>query len=250
MKVAILSPTPVLEKFSAQSNYHLTLLHLYDNPAYRSFYNSRHEKGDFVILDNGANEGVEVDDSYLVQFGMSNGVSEIVAPDQPRDGVESTARTMEFVARHGQYIREGGRQLMGVPHGTYVAQWLENMHTMAPYVTTIGISKKVEEFIDRWNLAYLTYRYNYTRGNFTKQVHLLGADQHPASIRNYDPRWMIRGVDTQKIIAAAYHGIHLTEGAHKDADAIYSLDLAKDPGSINEALALENITKFKEWANA
>src|SRR5882672_5189483 len=56
MHFNILSPVQGLEEFATLSRHHLVLAQIKD-PAYRQFYKLRREKGDHIILDNGAWEG-------------------------------------------------------------------------------------------------------------------------------------------------------------------------------------------------
>ena len=55
MHFAIISPTAALRRYSILSSVHLVLPQMRD-PEYWTFYKERREKGDLVILDNGAYE--------------------------------------------------------------------------------------------------------------------------------------------------------------------------------------------------
>lgn len=64
MEFCVISPTAGLEKYAVLSKYHLVLAHIED-PIYIQFYQQRREAGDFLILDNGAYEGVELSPQKL-----------------------------------------------------------------------------------------------------------------------------------------------------------------------------------------
>jgi len=59
MEFCIISPIAGLERYSTLSKTHLLLPQLDKLPGYREFYLKRKEAGDFLILDNGAYEGIE-----------------------------------------------------------------------------------------------------------------------------------------------------------------------------------------------
>ncbi len=53
MEFAIISPVGGLNQYATRSKIHLILAQV-KNEEYRKFYRERGEKGDFLILDNGA----------------------------------------------------------------------------------------------------------------------------------------------------------------------------------------------------
>ncbi len=246
MRVAILSPWSHLEEYSGQSNYHLTLAHLYKIPEYAKFYLDRFTQGDWVILDNGANEGIDIDDSELAHMALNVGVNEVVAPDQPRDGEESTERTLKFIATYGGVLRGRGKHIIGVPQGSSVRQWLHNFRLIAPYVDTMGISKKTEEL--NGDRICLVRMITGTIETVHHPIHLLGADRVLSWIAKYTmPR--VRGVDTQKPFAAGLSGVELDHSTHKgefksvDLGAAVVLLPPEEHARINR-----NILRYRKWA--
>lgn len=84
----IIAPTPYLTYFALQSTRHLALAHIVNDkrtPKYREFYRyCSHERGDTVIMDNGAFElGESYDPDLLVSLGRACGAHAIVLPDYP-----------------------------------------------------------------------------------------------------------------------------------------------------------------------
>ncbi len=243
MRVAILSPANVLEEYSGLSSYHLTLAHLYEDQRYRMFYNDRHNRGDFIILDNGANEGVDFDDHKLVAMATEGNCAEVVAPDYPRDGLISTNRTLGFSAQYRTMLRERGVRIMGAPQGGTLKTWLENFHLLRHQVDTIGVSKVCERIpgiTSRFELVAMIAQYNIT-------IHLLGADQRLSDIDWYTKFPNVRGVDTQKPVSGGFHEMGFHEGGQKPP----SINLGEDLSTSNSAqdkIILANIRTYREWA--
>ena len=197
-----------------------------------------------MILDNGANEGVDIDDSELAHMTLNVGVNEVVAPDQPRDGEESTERTLKFIATYGNMLSDRGKTIMGVPQGSTVRQWLHNLQLIAPSVGTLGISKKTEELNgDRVCLVRMASEYS------NRPVHLLGADRVLSWIMKYGSMSGIRGVDTQKPFAAGLNNTKLAQSTDKEQAP--SVDLAVPVSNIAyeiNARINHNIRMYREWA--
>ena len=251
MRVAILAPWNLLQ-YSALSNYHLTLLHLYKIKEYKEFYLERARQGDFITLDNGANEGVDIDDADLVDAAIEYEVSEVVAPDQPRDGEESTERTLAFLSQYKPTLVARNILTMGCPHGQSRRQWLHNVRLIAPLVTTLGVSKKVEEIdhgdLQRPELVELVI-------DMSPKIHLLGADSTYWWIKRYD-HWYnqlrgVRSVDTQKLVAAGLQDVPLDQMTTKAE--VGSFDLSKAAlvtAEHQDDIIRNNIRTYMEWANA
>lgn len=244
MKVAILAPTSWLQHYSALSRYHLTLLHLYRIPGYRNFYVTLTEQGDWVILDNGANEGVTVDDEELMTAAIRFNVSEVVAPDQPRDGEESTERTLKFLSQRRDRLHAHDIRVLAIPQGKSIRHWVHNFHLIRPYTDSIGISKIVEEFTPRLVLAQFVNEWGIP-------IHLMGADRLFSDITQYRGLRNVRGVDTQKMVAAAAHRVLV--GPNTTKKEFDSIDLGSAPladlDKDAHEFALTNIQRYRKWAN-
>lgn len=81
----IIAPTAYLEEYATQSATHLALAHLVDtDDQYANFYHEMSDRGDRVIIDNGAYElGESYEPSKLVELGHKCGADAIVLPDYP-----------------------------------------------------------------------------------------------------------------------------------------------------------------------
>lgn len=88
----IIAPTAYLTSTSAHSNRHLVLAHLVETDvAYADFYLSMADRGDYLIMDNGA---YELGESYapdkLIDLAKRCGAHAIVLPDYPAQPADKT----------------------------------------------------------------------------------------------------------------------------------------------------------------
>lgn len=110
----LIAPTPYLNSFATQSNFHLALAHLIDvDEEYTAFYKSMSDRGDFIICDNGA---FELGESYapdrLIELGNRIGADALVLPDFP---FRSASKTITESNRLVDIFKEAGFQTMFVP---------------------------------------------------------------------------------------------------------------------------------------
>src|SRR5690606_30387063 len=115
MKVALITPTPLLNKFAVKSKYHLVLAHEYvKDEAYRQFYKERSKAGDYVMLDNGAYElGESIPIRELYDIASDLNPTAIFLPDARFQ----TERTMQLVTEALQFLHGSPWQLIGIPQG-------------------------------------------------------------------------------------------------------------------------------------
>jgi hypothetical protein len=143
VRLAVIPPVAYLEDFS--TNYHLVLAHLYaTNETYRDFYNSRVEKGDWVILDNGCAElGEAIPGKELFRLAADLNPNVLVCPDVLRDGLKTRELTEEFIKTWRGKLKDGGIALMAVPQGKTREEWLDCFETFNEMkeVEWLGISK-------------------------------------------------------------------------------------------------------------
>lgn len=144
MQVATILPTPLLNEVN--QDYNMCLYQVVKEcPEYAEYFRNIKAQGKFVIMDNGAAEGVNPTAQELMEIYPLVEPSEIVLPDVVYDQHETLARTKEayqlFVDNglHEKY------QFMAVPQGSNFNEWLECMRTMIrqEHITTIGVSKFV-----------------------------------------------------------------------------------------------------------
>lgn len=86
MKLALISPVSMLDKYASQSDgIHLVLVGMVlSNPVYTAWYRKRSEAGDTIILDNNAYEnGEPAPMEKIVEAAKMVGATTVVAPDYP-----------------------------------------------------------------------------------------------------------------------------------------------------------------------
>lgn len=208
MQVATILPTPLLGQ-EHSNDYNMCLYHIVrDNPTYANYFKKLREEGKFVIMDNGAAEGVNPTHEELMEvYGLVE-PSEIVLPDVVYDKEETLKRTEEAYRAFTQAGLHEKYQFMAVPQGANFTEWLSCMKTMIKqkHITTIGISKFVTpryqremgrdanvrmECVD----AVLQEAYRLGR---EVQIHLLGCWDNPIEIGEISTAFedKVRGTDS------------------------------------------------------
>lgn len=175
MRAALIPPIPELPRFQ-HYGIHLILSHLLKDKRYTRFYRDRRDKGDYLILDNGAHEnGAGESPEVLIAKADALGVQELVLPDvlfDRRGTIERTKQMLKWIAGPGwsAYCIAGCPRLMVVPQGKDRADWaacLASLLRTWDYWTrlmpgpisppVIGISKDYDEF--RGGLPYMIGHY-------------------------------------------------------------------------------------------
>lgn len=141
----IIAPTAYLEAYALRSKSHLVLAHIVDkDPMYANFYKalSESERGDRIIMDNGA---FELGESYapekLVELGKRCGAHAIVLPDYPW---KPSRLTVEAAQQWLPTIRGEGFATMFVPQSEtdQLEDWVDGYMWAAdnPDIDIIGMS--------------------------------------------------------------------------------------------------------------
>jgi hypothetical protein len=112
----IITPTSYLEEYASQSETHLVLAHIVDtNPIYADFYKRMSDRGDRVIMDNGAFElGGSYEPSKLIDLGYKCGADALVLPDYPGQSAIVTVLAAERLASE---FKTAGFSTFFVPQG-------------------------------------------------------------------------------------------------------------------------------------
>lgn len=260
MKVAIITPVPLLSKYGTSSNYHMALTHLVldsichkeENGYYGHFYRLRHHFGDYIILDNSIIElGSALDINQVLIAAKEIGADEIILPDVFQDG-EATIKTVKEALK--VLPDECPYKLMAVPQGKTLDEWLDCyfqlMEMTEPRkIDVIGIPKVTSSFITggrAWLCNYLDQNKWYDP---KVEYHLLGIWDNPIEIL-YESRFKwIRGVDSCIPILCGQHGIEFHEQrgllVPRPSDPMNFHDAVDPFPHIIEA----NIAKILQWGN-
>lgn len=139
----IIAPTAYLPQYATMSRRHLVLAHLVDiDPVYAAFYRDRAERGDFIIMDNGAFElGESFSPERLIDLGNECGAHAIVLPDYP---FQHSSVTIEAAEKWIPLFKENGFATMFVPQSQTgdLADWISSYIWAGnnPDVDIIGMS--------------------------------------------------------------------------------------------------------------
>lgn len=145
MKVATILPTPLLG-LEPSTEYNMCLYQvLKESPEYYKYFKKLKDKGQFVIMDNGAAEGVNPAIEDLLLMYESLRPSEAILPDVVYDKEETLRRTKEAYIAMCENNMHQWMQYMAVPQGNNYTEWVECMSEMMQqrFITTIGVSKFV-----------------------------------------------------------------------------------------------------------
>lgn len=139
----IITPTQYLEEYARQSAAHLVLAHIVDtNPEYAEFYRGMSDRGDRIIMDNGAFElGQSYNPEKLIELGHLCGADAIVLPDYPG---QYGAKTIAAAEEWAPLIKSEGFKTMFVPQSEVgeLEDWLScyNWASTEPLIDIIGMS--------------------------------------------------------------------------------------------------------------
>jgi len=184
---------------------------------YKEWYCAAHERGDFIIVDNGAAERDTPPFTKIVDAANAIGADEIIMPDRLGDR-EATA---ELLKQHASQVQPTRR--MVVPQGRSVDEWFQSLEELTAIArfTTIGVPKHLEQVPGGRHavlgrLVLLGYSNMY-------QIHLLGIGGIPKQeVEAYSGYTFVRGWDTGAPIAYAQECCRIT------APVRHSLDWDKE----------------------
>lgn len=242
MHVALIYPPALLRKYGTKTRYHLVLPHLFQQKRYRDFYQERSKAGDYIILDNGAAEGLGFGRKQLYHVADEIGVQEIVVPDKLGDGNETIARGLAF----SRYTRAGYRYMM-VAQGKTILEAIQTLDfimtdTKFMYVTCVGIPRLLnhQDKHARFKLAKYIAKKGYHKA---MEFHFLGATRDLDEVGYLEETGIGRGIDTSAPIYMGLKGwdIKIHDWASRPPDYF---DLDKDNKMVDK-----NIKSYLRWAN-
>ena len=247
MKVALICPPHLLEKYGTTTKYHLVLPHLFRSQKYLNFYQTRSEVDDFIILDNGAAESALYGHKHLFTMADQVGATEIVVPDTLGDANETLAQAQYFA----RFARPDYQYMFVLQGKTaeevfFALKALDNGN-MFSYITTIGIPRHLDSIdkMFRTSLAEFMIMENF---NHRYDIHFLGASPWmrefvmlAETVYRQDG---FRGIDTSLPIYMGLEGrsIRLPDAYIKRPDDFFNR--ADD----NTMQIKENIYTYLQWA--
>lgn len=232
MKLILLPPIPELDRYgrcyplsNRNPRLHLLLSHLCIDPdgKYMRYYKEQRDKGDYLILDNGADEygkGDKIQKTLLLAKHLR--AQEIVLPDVQHRADATVWESLEALSWLGSqegkvaYITAGKPRLQIVPQGKTMKEWIhvakyllfsvrDTMGFLGGPPCVVGIAKQYET-LPRGRIGCCTWLQEHLTP--TESIHLLGwahnlMDVH--EIANAYPS--VRSVDSAKPFVYSLHGI-------------------------------------------
>lgn len=212
MKLALIcSPTDfeTIEWFSL--GYHMVLAqHVLNNTAYANYFAEKHQQGHFIILDNGAAEGVSLPFNKVVQAADIVGADEIALQDVMFNGPDTVGKHLETRALLPPNKR------MIIPQGRSWDEWTQCLKNLTMNVSyrSIGVPKHLEQ-LSGGRVKALSIIHDF-RLHREHDVHLLGCYRNPVqeilNARRAFP-W-VRGIDTAAPFAYSQNNAMVTRDEH------------------------------------
>jgi hypothetical protein len=205
------------------SRLHLVLSHLCDDKTYRLYYQNRRAMGEYLILDNGADE---LPEGQGIQTTLVRATElcaqEVVLPDVQWDGKATLEHTMEALAwlrgidGETAYNRARRPRLMIVPQGRTRDEWekvavrlLEEVRSTMTLLggppPVVGVAKQYDEFPGGRTWCCQVLRPLLTPA---EDVHLLGwAHRLPDVFEVARKHPWVRSVDSAKPLVYTLGGV-------------------------------------------
>ena len=239
MKYAFVAPVKYLQaarRAHVLGSYHLALVQnlLWDAET-ANVYRALHERGDFIMLDNGEAEGQQGNFEDVLRMAEHIGADEIILPDVIKD----MQKTLDLHSKWCHAVPACKTAM--IPQGKDVTEYLACLKDMVEwgfhFVTIcvpkhLGVAGRVE---------VLTYLKD-AMWDLEWNIHLLGLSANPyAEFKAYrDTGCRVRGIDSAAPVAWAQHDAVFQTGER------YSIDWE---GYASEKLVLQNLKVIQEEAN-
>lgn len=257
MQIAIIAPIPALD-LCAYGDIDMCLAHLaLESNFYFQYYKQQAEKGRFVILDNGENEGRQITDNTLIELAIELKVSEVIAPDTFRNMYDTNYKLCRFKdSEKFKLLKKQGIKVQAVVQGNNIFEAVQHFKFLENFecVDTIGLGFKCYNttYIEHETLAGMMSRIFVTNSivHSVKPVHLLGL-YNPLELKYQKIHSWIRSNDSSSAIMCAladkrYGTIaemftYIKPQKHLDFTSILTNKQRQD--------TIYNIHKIKEWIN-
>ena len=242
MEVATILPIPYLH-LTARDQYHMCLAHLVKkSEKYADYYREMSNKGEFVLMDNGAAEGEQLSIDEIIECAWKVQPKEIVLLDSIHSRIETVAKSKYSKTKLEEALPPA-THFMGVPHGETwpdvvrcAEQLIEDVG-----VHSIGISKFLSErYGPMARLQLLEDQPMLAR----REVHLLGCHHDPREIGYIQKYHNIRGTDSAIAWVYTKAGIDMSRSASRPKIHVDFYDHQVCPD-----LLQRNIDTWKEWCH-
>lgn len=250
MKLALIPPISLLE-YTDETHTQLMLPQLIYSDAYTYVYNKHCEDPDqYVILDNGANEGEDIDPFKLLEIAYDFGVDEIIVPDVIGSHLETVRKLESFITLIMDNKIPLSMKLMFVAQGQTLVEAKASIERAMQFahVRTIALPRHLATTTKVVNARHLLAAWfaNKYEGQGAS-LHLLGGDPgYPTEIADFKHVWpaIVRSHDTSAPFNFAHANKVLARGNKVKRPRNY-FDLPAM--AFEENILRKNIDLLKEW---
>lgn len=238
MQIAHIVPTAVTPK----GKIHMLLLHLCAQEVYKLAYK---DVEGYKIMDNSVVElGTALTIEKLCDVAEEMDVDEIVLPDVLGDGIATLAAVKDAIKYiFKRYGNDVPFKLMAVAQGNTLDEWMNCHHDLIQLpVHVIGIPKRVEQFIPRYELCEILEA---ARDPY-KDYHLLGVPGNPIEIWHAKRLEYIRSVDSCIAYIAARDGVAINPLSGCDRPE-KTIDFTDTPSESTLGQLQQNIDTMNGW---
>jgi hypothetical protein len=221
-----------------------------NNLEFGRVFDSARTRGDYIILDNGANEGSQAQPEGLFSYARILRANEIVLPDVLGDRDKTIQAIDAFLAKHTTV--NSMYKFMAVLQGTTMRQiiWSARYLSEKPMIKVLGVPRLLAAALGQsCRIDIANHIERSMPGRF--QIHLLGANPlWPGEVRaaaKYAGH--IRSMDTSMPFNYYLQGseMNLTSRTKVARRPDYFSQYFTDK---NPNLLIHNIQTMMEWANA
>lgn len=234
-RIAHIVPQGSLDKIK-KNGYQMCLANIVNvDSAYAEFYSEASRGDTYVLMDNGAAEGQQLNMEQLVACYERVMPDEIVLPDTLCDGKDTLRKSSEAIMYlNNVYGVQRPFVFMGVPQGNNLQEWCACMEEMIqwPEIHSLGVSKFLQMQTQSEHIRYYAVKCienaikKYQR--YDIEVHLLGCSESPQVIADIAKDFsFVRGCDSAYGYICTQAGVRIYEDTKRPAgeiDFVYGKD--------------------------
>lgn len=247
MKLAVIPPISILP-WAFTSDYQLMLPQLLGySRQYRLFYKQLCKDPDqYVILDNGAAEGVQFTNAELVELAEEWQPNELVLPDILRDGPATVERVRQFFNEIGGIPNAKlGVVAAGKDHDEAVRTILDIMEDYYDLIDVIYVPRSLVEADNKKQRLNTASSIHSILPDY--EIHFLGCSKFWVHEVQYAAELgFVRGVDTSAPFNFARYGAWVGSGAVIERPPAY---FQLWPSVFPEEMVNTNINTMRSWTN-
>jgi hypothetical protein len=190
------------------TDFHLCVANVVNRyHGYRQYYRRMVNRGDWVMMDTPAFEGVHIQpETYIDAIDYVN-PTEVILPDVFGKGPETATQSRMFAK---ELLNRGFKGVFAaVPQGKTLEDYLECLSLLVavPGVLTIGVIEEIDQL-------YPTTREDlvmYLRGAYPdKLIHLCGVKDDLNDLKDEGVRTVVRSADTAKFVVWGLNDVYVS----------------------------------------